>query len=296
MKKLVFSTFLNLSMILCICISCVNATDKGHAIVTTTQVETLKDLENTIWSGDRWTNMGGGGAWTLVAIKILSADAKTVKGLYCLKPQYSPPNCTRFIAGTVPGDPKRFIWNSRAGNTIDLFFRDGRIVGTRSMNATGLSPHSMVYAISLQRVEGEPFPFEELQFPPFPADAMSPIDNTNLPPSLRGLANKTWEGAWYNSKTKAQTASLRIRLAEYDEKQKLVKLYYAWIYGHPYPSGIREMHGTFEEGKNLTVQDIHRNAIKITFQLDQDPENDHIHAIRDLPEPLGYVADFMPVP
>lgn len=133
------------------------------------------------------------------------------------------------------------------------------------------------------------------EFPPFPAEAMSQINTINLPRSLQRLANKTWEGSWYNSEAKKRGAGLRIRLAGYDEKQKLVKLYYAWIYGHPYPSGIREMYGTFEEEKNLTVEDMHQKT-KFTLQIDGNPENDHIHAIRHLPEPLGYEADFLPLP
>jgi hypothetical protein len=153
----------------------------------------------------------------------------------------------------------------------------------------------MMYSIALQKVDTMPFPFEEMEFPPFPADAMNFLDTANLPEPLQRLANKTWEGVWYSSKTKVQAASLRIRLAGYDEKQKLVKIYYAWIYGNPYPSGIREMQGHFEQGKNLTIQDIRGRAIKITLQLYATPENEVIHAIRESPEPLGYVADFLPV-
>jgi hypothetical protein len=296
MNKQGLCIFLSLFIIICACVSSVNAANKDTGPDPIIEAKTLKDLEGTVWGGDRWISMAGAGSWgPLVTIKILNANAKRVKILYCWKPKYDRPGCNQLMADISSEDPLRFKYTSRIGNSVDLAFREGRIIGTSSINAGGRDFYHSMYSISLQKVDAMPFPFEEMEFPPFPADAMNPLDTTSLPSPIQRLANKTWEGVWYNSKTKAQAASLRIRLSGYEDKQKRVKMQYAWIYGSSTPAGIMEISGTFEQGQSLTLQDTNER-VKITLQLDENPQNAEIHAIRNSPEPLGYVADFLPVP
>jgi hypothetical protein len=238
--------------------------------------------------------MAGGRGVTAV-LKILHVDAKRVKGLYCTKGRFSQPGCKRFSGEIVAESPPKFRWITGAGAEIEFFFKDGRMVG--SWGGRGRVGYYLIYATSMNRVESPPFPIEELEFPPFPASAVSALHTGNLPESLKLLANKTWEGTWCRSLTGESGSTGRIGLAEYDQEQKMVTVYYSWIYSSKEnQTGIRKMRGIFEEGKDLILQDPQGRGDRIVLRLGAHRGKEAIHCVRGEPGPMAYEADFSPVP
>jgi hypothetical protein len=215
-----------LTVLACMVALPAKAVEQSIPGTTKAAFESLKPLEGTIWT-DLWINQAGGRGPTGV-IKILHVDAGKVRGVYCSKSRNHPPGCQRFSGPIVSESPPKFKWITGPGNEIEFFFKDERMVG--SWCPRGRVGYFIIYGASMSRVESPPFPIEELEFPPFPTDAVSALDTGNFPDSLKLLANKTWEGTWYNSLTEALGGTARIRLAEYDPKQKLVNVYYSWIY------------------------------------------------------------------
>jgi hypothetical protein len=297
-KRIAMNIYRIHALIFFIILSCApalpaKAVEENVSRTANTAFETLKPLEGTIWT-DLWLNMAEGRGPTGV-MKIIHVDTKKVKGLYCSKSRNHPPLCQRFSGEIVAESPPKFRWITGPKNEIEFFFKDGRMVG--SWCPHGRVGYAIIYAASMTRVESPPFPIEELEFSSFPADAFSALDTGNFPESLKLLANKTWEGTWHNSLTKALSGTARIRLAEYDPNQRLAKVYYSWIYS---PSrsrtGIRVVYGTFEEGKDLILKGSQGRGATITLRLSTHYGKEEIHGIWEAPKSMTYETAFSPEP